>query len=117
MSQTLGRSSVGWFWFKISHVNVIERLTVIAVIQGLTEGKDLFPSSFLQMLEGLLNSSPALGLSCSSQIGLSIRKFECFQERANAFFQSKQSESFITDLRSNIPSFFPCPIGHVDQPS
>ena len=36
MSQTLGRSSAGWFWFKISHVNMIEILTVIAVIQGLT---------------------------------------------------------------------------------
>ena len=42
-----------------------------------------------QMLVGLLNSSLAVGLSCSSQMGLSIRKFECFHERATTFFQSK----------------------------
>lgn len=62
MSQALGRRSVAWFWFKVSHEMVIEILAKTAVSQGSTEQEHLRPGSFLWLLAGLCNSCPTIGL-------------------------------------------------------
>lgn len=63
MSQALGRHSVAWFWFKVSHEIVTEILAKTAVIQGYPEQEDLRPGSFLWLLAGLFNSCLTIGLS------------------------------------------------------
>lgn len=63
MSQALGRHSVAWFWFKVSHEIVIEILAKTATYQGYTEQEDLGPGSFLWLLAGLFNSCLTIGLN------------------------------------------------------
>lgn len=120
MSQALGTSSVGWFLFKVSHETMTEILAKTAVIQVLTGWENLLPSLFLWLLPGLLNSSLAVGLSWSSHMGLSRRKFECphkvvasfsLNEQPKRKSMRQQSQGLLGSiLRSNIPSLLPYPI-------
>ena len=50
------------------------------------------PSSLLWLVAGLFSSSLAVGLSCSSYTGLSVRKFECSHKMVASISQSEQSK-------------------------